>query len=335
MKVLHIPYGSPMIELCRALRTKGVDATSCHFDENKFNFKPDMCLKLNLLSRQERERKIKDFFEKVIHEYDIFHFHFGETFFHDKRDLDLLKNAGKKMVVHHHGSDIRLLSVAKGYNNPFIRVKPEWTEERISKNISLLSNYIDHAIVQDYELEGYISNSYKYTHVVPHTIDVNQFKPQYLDIGSSNPLIVHAPTSRNLKGTEFILKAVNELKRSGLPFQFKLIEGQSYEETKLLLAQSDIVIDQLRIGSYGYISSEAMAFGKPVICYIREDLVNKYPAGFPVVNANPTNITNVLKNLIQNPQKQKELGIKGRQYVETNHHIPVVAERYIKIYNNL
>lgn len=333
--MLHIPYGSPMIELCRALRLKGVHATSCHFNENTFKFKPDMCLKFNLLTSHERDKKTDNFLQEAIQKYDIFHFHFGETFFPDKRDLAILKQAGKKMVVHHHGSDIRLLSVAKSFNNPYIRVKPEWTEEKIHKNIATLSTYIDHAIVQDYELEGYISNLYKHTHVIPHTVNVDQFNPHYPDGNKSSPLIVHAPTARNLKGTEFILHAVSELKRKGLPFQFKLIEGMSYDDTIKLLSQSDIVIDQLRIGAYGYISSEAMAFGKAVICYVRDDLLGKYPSALPIVNANPTTITGVLENLIKSPLKRNELGIRGRKYVETYHDASKVADRYIEIYKSL
>ncbi|WP_235793312.1 glycosyltransferase family 4 protein [Virgibacillus salidurans] len=323
-----------MIELSKELRIKGVQSTSCHFDEHPFKFKPDICLKLNSLSGQERANKIKHFLIESMEKYDIFHFHFGETFFSDKSDLEMLKRAGKKMVVHHHGSDIRLLSVAKR-NNPYVRVKPEWTEDKIYKNVSLLSKYIDHAIVQDYELEPYIKNSYKHVHVIPHTIDVNKYIPHYPVIKKTPPLIVHAPTSRNIKGTEFILNAINELKRSGLSFQFRLIEGVSNDEAKNLLSKSDIVIDQLRIGASGYISSEAMSFGKPVICYIREDLVSKYPAELPIVNANPDTITTVLKNLLKNPQTWNELGIKGRKYIETYHHAPIVADQYIDIYKNL
>ncbi|UFU00044.1 glycosyltransferase family 4 protein [Radiobacillus kanasensis] len=333
LKVLHIPYGPPMIELCHALREKGVHATSCHFNENTFKFKPDECLKLNLLNGREREKRLEQFLQESIQQYDIFHFHFGETFFPDKRDLEVLKQAGKKMVVHHHGSDIRKLSVAKR-NNPYIKVKPEWTEEKINKNLAILSDYIDHAIVQDYELEAYISNSYKHVHVIPHTIDVRKFEPEY-PTEKKSPLVVHAPTMRDLKGTEFILNAIERLKEIGMSFEFKLLEGLTYEETKKTLSQADIVIDQLRIGASGYISSEAMAFGKPVICYIREDLVSKYPQGLPIVNANPSNITGVLRKLLQHPQKWNAIGREGRQYVEKYHNPAVVANQYIEMYKRL
>src|SRR5699024_7663680 len=135
-----------------------------------------------------------------ISKYDIFHFHFGETFFPDKSDLEILRQSGKKMVVHHHGSDIRRLPIAQK-KNPYVRVKPEWTEEKITNNLSMLSKYMDHAIVQDNELEGYIADFYKYVHVIPHAIILKKFTPQYPPMENASPLVVHAPTKRNLKGT--------------------------------------------------------------------------------------------------------------------------------------
>ncbi|GGB49046.1 glycosyltransferase family 1 protein [Virgibacillus dakarensis] len=334
MRVLHIPEGGlPMINLCRALRSTGVTATACHFYANHFNFQSDVCLNLQDIPEHLREKKINQYFKKVIKEYDIFHFHFGGTFFPDKRDLKILKRAGKKMVVHHRGSDVRLLSAAKSQNQ-FVRVKPEWTEEKIKENLAQLSKYIDHAIVQDYELETYINDYYKETHVIPHIIDHNELQPNYPK-GKATPLIVHAPTKRDLKGTEFILEAVKQLKNSGVSLEFKLIEGMDHQETIKLLAKADIVIDQLRIGSYGYLSTEAMALGKPVICYIREDLIDKYPAKLPIVNANPDSITTVLGNLINTPNQWKSLGVKGRAYAKQHHSAQKVINQYIEVYKKL
>lgn len=323
-----------MIELSKGLRLRGVQSTSCHFDKHPFNFKPDLCLNLNAYPVTTRHSKINRYLQESIKVYDIFHFHFGETFFPDKKDLEALKQAGKKMVVHHHGSDIRLLSVAQK-NNPYVLVKPEWTEEKIKRNLSILSKYIDHAIVQDHELEEYISDFYKYVHVIPHAIDLNQFKPYYPPMKNAKPLVVHAPTKRNLKGTEFIIEAVNQLKKSNLSFDFKLIEGMDHQETMKLLSAADIVIDQLRIGSYGYLSSEAMALGKPVICYIREDLKSKYPAELPIIHANPDTITTVLQDVINHPNQWNNLGLRGRTYVQNHHQTQKVINQYLDIYKAL
>jgi glycosyltransferase involved in cell wall biosynthesis len=333
MRILHLPYGSPMIDLCSSLRLKGVNATSCHFYTNRYNFKPDICLNFNAIPIDLRQEKIKSYMNQAIKEYDIFHFHFGETFLPDKSDLEFLKKSGKKMIVHHHGSEVRSLSVARSLN-PYVCVKPEWTEKKIHENLKLLSDYIDHAIVQDYELESYVKDYYKEVHVIPNAINPEEFQPRYPESNPS-PLIVHAPTLRNLKGTEFVLDAVNELKSSGIPHDFKLIEGMSHQETKQLLLQADIVIDQLRIGACGYITIEAMALGKPVICYIRDDLLKKYPEAFPVINANPDTITNVLKDVINKKNEWKQLGVKGRSYVENFHNIHKAVDRYIEIYGKL
>lgn len=334
MRVLHIPEGGlPMINLCRALRSKGINATACHFYGNRFNFESDVCLNLGNVPKSSREKKMKQYLNKAINQYDIFHFHFGSTFLPDKSDLEILKKAGKKMVVHHRGSDARLLSSAKK-KNPFVRVKPEWTEEKIRDNLTKLSKYVDHAIALDYEIQSYISDYYQNTHVIPHIVDIASLQPNYPK-GNKKPLIVHAPTKRQLKGTEFILEAVEQLQNDGTSFDFQLIEGMDHQETMNLIAKADIVIDQLRIGSPGFLSTEAMALGKPIICYIREDLVDEYPDDFPIVNANPDTITDVLSDLINQPAKWKELGVKGRAYVKQYHSATNVVNQYISLYKEL
>ncbi|MEW4281682.1 glycosyltransferase family 4 protein [Priestia megaterium] len=333
MRVLHLPYGSPMIDLCHSLRLKGVDATSCHFYTNRYNFKPDICLNFDAVQIQFREKKIRNYMKEVINKYDIFHFHFGETFLPDKSDLEFLKNHGKKMVVHHHGSEVRSLTMARKFN-PYVLVKPEWTDIKIQENLKILSRYIDHAIVQDYELKSYIKDHYRTTHVIPNSINIEEFQPNYPK-PKRFPLIVHAPTLRNLKGTEFVLKAVNQLKREGVPINFQLIEGLSHQETKQLLSKADIVIDQLRIGACGYITVESMALGKPVICYVREDLLKQYPKEFPVINANPDTITDVLREVIKKPEKWTQIGKRGRFYVNKFHNINKNINQYIEIYSNL
>lgn len=334
MRVLHIPTGAlPMINLCRALRSKGVDATACHFYESAYQFESDICLNLQDIPKQLRLGKIKKYFETAIKEYDIFHFHFGATFFPDKSDLEILKKAGKKLVAHHRGSEARILSIAEK-NNPYVRVKPEWTEERIKNDLTTLSKYIDHAFVLDYEIETYIKDYYKNTHVIPHIVDIAKLQPNYPAV-KPVPLVVHAPTKRNLKGTEFVLDAVEQLKNQGVSLDFKLIEGLNHSETMKLLSEADIVIDQLRIGSAGFLTAEAMALGKPVICYIREDLISKYPEEFPVINANPDNIAEVLKNVIENPAQWKTLGVAGRAYAKKYHSTANVVNQYIDVYKKL
>ena len=45
------------------------------------------------------------------------------------------------------------------------------------------------------------------------------------------------------------------------------------------LAAADLVVDQLVLGWYGAVAVEAMALGRPVLAYIREDEAEDNPFG--------------------------------------------------------
>jgi len=334
LKVLLSPHGIGIGTLAQALRERGVDATACSFSNDIYAYLSDICLKLNEHPYREREAIRKAFFDEAKQKYDIFHFHFGETLFQDKRDLQILKSLGKKMVVHHNGSDARLLSVARSFDNPHVVVKDTWPEERIHANLKLLSSYIDHAIVNDYELVPYVEPYYKHVHIVPYAIDARGIEPAYPS-PVSEPLVVHAPSHREIKGTEFVLDAVNRLEREGYRFQFKLLENIPHSQVMRWYRQCTIAIDQLRIGTYANLSMELMAMGKPVICYIRDDLRGTFPPSMPIVSANPDTIYEVLKNLLNRPNDWKELGKQGRHYVEEQHNYRKVADLLIRIYRQL
>lgn len=334
MRAIHLPYGIGMSSLAQALREKGIDAESASLRTHHYDYLADQRLNFDQYPKEEAEQLRTEFFNEAMKKYDVFHFHFGETFFPDRHDLEILKKKGKKIVVHHRGSEVRMLSVAKKLNNPYVRVKRSWPEEKVRSNLAFLSKYFDHAIVNDEELKAYVEPYYKNIHVIPHAIDVNAITPYYPE-KQTKPLIVHAPSRRDTKGTQYVLNAIELLKRTGLDFDFRLIEGLSHQEALALYRKATIVIDQLQIGSYGHLSIEAMAMGKPVICYIREDLVKKYPEDLPVVKANPKNLFKVIKKLIRQPKNWPIIGKQGRQYVENHHSYDKVADKLIKVYKKL
>ena len=332
MKVLHVPYGSPMIDLCKAQRMAGIDAVSCHLFSNAFNFIPDLSLSLNPRTSDFRE-KIGRVMEVWIKEFDIFHFHFGETLLPDKSDLEALKNAGKKLIVQHHGSEVRMIGEARKLN-PYVRTKPDWTEEKIKRNLTTLSAYIDHAIVKDHELAGYIKPYYKYIHIVEPPVDTAVF-PFIVPLPKKKPVIAHAPTMRDLKGTEDILKAVEQLQREGEIFEFRLLEKTAHQQALASLSQADLVIDQLLIGEIGMVTLEALACGKPVICYIRPDLLQHHPASLPVISANPDTIYSVLKDALKAKDTWPDIGRRGRAYIEEHHDPLEIGEYFRKLYESL
>src|SRR5690606_27741113 len=129
----------------------------------------------------------------------------------------------------------------------------------------------------------------------PRLFDIRRYQEPTLNMSPSDEvLIVHAPTQREFKGTDEINLAIEKLQRDIPSVKYQLVEGVSHAEALQLYRQADIVIDQVLCGAYGNLSVEGMALGKPVVCYIRPDLVSKYPPELPIVSANPDTLYDVL-----------------------------------------
>jgi hypothetical protein len=141
--------------------------------------------------------------------------------------------------------------------------------------------------------------------------------------GRIKPLILHAPSVPEAKGTDIILNVIKELKEEGLEFEFQLIEKMPNRKLRELLADSDIVIDQLYSDTTGGLSAEAMASGNAVLTRIMDDYSNALP-DCPAVNANMFTLKDNLRKIIWDVDQRKALAYRGRTFVETyNDHIKV------------
>ena len=142
---------------------------------------------------------------------------------------------------------------------------------------------------------------------MPIAIDLAHFQPQYPSLQKERPLILHAPTNPDFKGTFFIEKTIEKLKEE-YNFDYQRIEKMNHEEVIKLYEKADMIIDQVLCGSYGLLSVESMALGKPVLTYIRPDIVSTFPTELPIVNANPDNLYEQVKRLLKSPELRRELG---------------------------
>ncbi|GIQ65498.1 hypothetical protein PACILC2_40660 [Paenibacillus cisolokensis] len=237
------------------------------------------------------------------------------------------------MIMHHWGNDVRFHEQARE-NNPYVYTGDSPANEVMHDRLVQISRYVDEAIVQDYEVYPYVERYYKKVHVVPIAIDLEPFTPVFPKKDVRRPLILHAPTNPDFKGTLVIEAAIKQLEKS-YDFQYLRIEKMNHEEAVKLFSEADIIVDQIRCGSHGLFSVEAMACGKPVIAYIRDDLALKFPPELPIVNANPDNVADRIKFLLENPETRSELGMRGRAYAEKYHDKKVVVDTLERIYEQL
>jgi glycosyltransferase involved in cell wall biosynthesis len=96
-------------------------------------------------------------------------------------------------------------------------------------------------------------------------------------------------------------------------------------------AEADIVVDQVLVGWFGLFTLEMLAMGKPVVVYLRPDLL-QVGRDVPVATADPLTLPDVLRDLLRSPQRRAELARLGPAYVRA-HHDPVrIGERIVQLY---
>jgi glycosyltransferase involved in cell wall biosynthesis len=148
------------------------------------------------------------------------------------------------------------------------------------------------------------------------------------------PLVVHAPSSREKKGTQFVIEACAQL-----PVDLDIVEGVPHDVARERYARADIVVDQLNAGWHGVFALESMALGKPVVTYLKPDVVERSAEGYgiriPIVPATRETLVDALRPLVEQPALRREIGAQSRAYVEQVHDIDRVADRLLDVYRSL
>ncbi|HBG60809.1 MAG: hypothetical protein A2Y03_07320 [Omnitrophica WOR_2 bacterium GWF2_38_59] len=303
-------------------REMGYKATACVYNDNFYL--PNSDLNLDLKNKNPLLRIFISihFFINCLIKYNTFHFYFGRTFFHLGLDLPILKLFGKKMIMTYCGSEIRLFKdvenkrnpyshlVRNKYNNPlfdeFKKVMMWWHNIWIHKFFAVRSLYFHSSVV--IPKKKLIKDLW-----INNVIDPQSFHPSFKT--NKIPVLVHAPSNPEVKGSAYIEKAIADLKHEGFNFIYKRVENLPFEKAKKIYQkEADIIIDQVLLGDFGCLAVEAMSFGKPVCCYLAKDIASEMP-DCPIVNCNIDNLKEKLSYLIRNPDERIRIGKESRNYV--------------------
>jgi hypothetical protein len=270
---------------------------------------------------------------------DVIHW-YGEAALPFAADLHVAKSLGKTCFVEFWGSDIRDPEIEFAENPYFTgvwhsgeyecrsgesRAHSHEVQQRFAAIGARLLNVS--AAMARYVVRGLFPR--------PHETCQRVLLEEYpATIPSSNivrPLIVHAPSAPGAKGTRHVLAAVEKL-RSECDFDFQLIHGMTPLEAREWMSRCDIFVDQLIAGEYGVAAVEAMALGKPVLCYIKPSLIGSYPAHFPIINADPDSIAEVLRQLLKDGPRRRSAGEASRAWAEERHDARKVVARIADYY---
>lgn len=325
--------GGQMQLLAETMRKRCYNATSAAFNNSYLGYQNDIMFKNSGL----RSRISRFAFSvwAIVH-YDVFHFFWGVSLWSIWRfhllDLPLLHILKKKIIVHFRGLDVVDINHfdylrEKALHNDII--EPPINRPDQQRKIRKWIKYADVVLISEPDLHYVVPNAI----LSPQVIDLNYWQTtrEPLSIKDGIVRIVHAPSSRRKKGTEFIEKAVVELQKKGYKIKLILAEKLPYDKIKELYEISDIGVDQLLYGWHGKVSVELMALGKPVICNINPKY-GKYKPDLPIVHADPKSIISVLEDLVCNEAKRLEIGNKSKGYVAKYHDVEIVTDQLLSLY---
>ncbi len=328
LRVLHlhniagVPY-----TLSRAQRRFGIDSDVVVFRSHPSSFGYDFNMMVDRYPRFFQPLfRLKELLSKY-RDYDVYHLH-SASFLPLYLDAPLLRLLSKKIVYHHHGSDVRTFKIFEG------------STKIVKKGIPFFSRLGNFHYVSTPDLLEVIPGS----EWLPNPINIKELK-NFAKIHAAKKksnkeneeiVVMHAPTSRRIKGTDFVINVINQLKKEGLRIRLDLVEEKSHESTLLHLLEADIVIDQLIVGWYGVLAVEAMILKKPVCVFVRKDL-EKYFEGFdsPICNSTVSSLKENLRELISNNALRKKLGENGEKYAKKMHDSNTIAKKTIKLYELL
>jgi len=349
MRVLHLPMNiaSQISTTVRALRDIGVDAQGMVIDnsiiqgnEGIRNFET-ISLRRHPLRGAIRRLLIIYEFQTAIRWADVIHWHFNASVLPKDLDLKYINFLNKPRIVEFWGSDVRIPEIASA-DNPYIaklyREYPELTSGARDRSIQTqmrFSRYGFECLLPGAEIYPYINESiFPTPYKIKARLIISDFIPKYPDPAKKRPVIAHAPSHKGKKGTNAVLWAIDHLKKR-YDFEFRVIHGVNHAEAINIISNCDVMVDQFVAGAHGLASLEAMALGKPTLCYIKPSLVETFPPDFPIVNANQDNLSEVLGKLLENGALRHQIGRQSRAYVEKYHDAHKMAHDLVKIYEEL
>jgi glycosyltransferase involved in cell wall biosynthesis len=206
---------------------------------------------------------------------------------------------------------------------------------------------------------------------IPHPVDETKYRPlptalrSHLVNRHQADLILFAPSRHNwaLKGNDLLLKAFARFRqttrRSAVLIQCEW--GQEVAQSKRLIEAldltacvvwlpplnkmklidyynaADVVLDQFTIGTFGTVTPEAMACGKPVVLHFDRGVHEWCYAEMPPVAPARTEdeIHERLVELCGDPGYRNTLGQASREWIVKHHGWEFVADRQIAVYREL
>ncbi|MBO2988391.1 glycosyltransferase family protein [Leucobacter tardus] len=272
------------------------------------------------------------------------------SFQQDERrfEFNFLRRRGVKIVFFFTGSDVRSMELMHQHELetglPNIatylgQVAPKFREpafERKQRAIGMVADeFADEIFTMRVDQRAYIDRETQpYPYLLPDdeiSEDLERFE------AVERPVILHAPSSPIIKGTQLVRAAVEALRREGFDFEYVELNRVPYEEVKSLLARSHIVLNQFYAHVPGVFGVEAMAAGCVVLMSADEQIEPDLPRGSnrAWVVTKHWEVYHQLKSLLEEPERLRPQAEAGLAWINEHARASVAGPKLQSVLDRL
>lgn len=356
MRILHLPNNVAGFSsgLAQGEKALGHESRILSLNRSRFGFPADEQLAVEDKGRIGRIGAYLSTFARARSGYDLYHFGFGSSLWHFPHrglylmDLPFYDSRAKKVITY-QGCDARQKYLTMKRKDQAGETIAACFEENCyggmcnsgrrdlerRKAIEKAARHTDHMFAVNPDLLHFLPP--EKASFLPYAIcgfdDLTKREsPMFVN---DTAHIVHAPTQREVKGSRYILRALDELRDEfGDRLRVTLVEDMNRTDALSVIGTADLLIDQVLVGWYGGVAVEAMKMGVPVACYINKKDLGFVPpemaAEIPFLGITPFDIKDRVRDFLNNRDQAEEMSRRGLEYVIRWHDSATVAKRVFR-----
>lgn len=312
--------------LADGLNALGHDARVLVWGPHTFGYRADGLV--------QGRRARAEFAVRAPRRFDVLHGQGGRTWF-SYLDFAWARRWGVTCLIQYNGSETRTSDVAMRLHPGRARIVDPARDREVGRHRRLGARVAHAAVVQDLELATYLVEDYRTVYVSPFAIDIDAIERARRAAAPAPPgagplRVLHAPSSRRIKGSD----AIEEIVRSLEGVELTTVTGRPHDEVLRAVAVADVVVDQLNADVPGVLPAEAMALEKPVLCEFEQRKLAPFARDTPVIPVTAETLAARLSELAGDPARRARLGEAGRRYALAVHSPAVAAAAAERVYRD-
>ena len=236
------------------------------------------------------------------------------------REVLRLMSSGRRVGLVLHGSEAR----RPGEHAQRYTTSPFGREEH-AKETAVRTKATDavHALLAELDAPRFVTTPDMLDFVpratwLPIVVGPTAFRPGRELFSEARPVVVHAPSSGPLKGSEYVDPVLEGLHEQGL-IEYRRLHHIPPSLVSAYLRNADIVVDQVVLGNPGVLATQALACGRVVVSHLPDQVRARYGSHVPVAEATPESLGEVIRALVFDRDVAREFAAQGPDFARTHH----------------